>query len=163
MKIRKCPLEYQLSFRHDGLGQLDTVPRQDTLAVVSRLAKLMSAAFLALAAFGLLLVGPRCEAQSAPGEKIALRILYVGHVGSSREADFLAFLKEHFRQVNTGDLASFSPKAATEADVVLFDYDGDGFKAPRPRLPNDYSRPTVTIGVAGGMFASQRGLKSGYM
>ena len=71
--------------------------------------------------------------------------------------------EQYFREVNTGDLARFNAGQAADADVILFDYDGDGFKAPRPSLPTDYARPTVTIGVAGGLFCSQRGLKTGYM
>ena len=130
---------------------------------MNRRACLLSAVSLALAAVGLLMPGLRCQAGTLPGDKIALRILYVGHPNSSREVDFLAFLRQHFREVNTGDLARFNAGQAADADVILFDYDGDGFKAPRPSLPTDYARPTVTIGVAGGLFCSQRGLKTGYM
>ena len=96
-------------------------------------------------------------------EQVSLRILYAGKPGSAREADFLTFLKQHVREVTTGDLAKFTSRETTDADVILFDYDGDGFKAPQPSLPADYARPTVTIGVAGGMLCSQRGLKTGYM
>ena len=118
--------------------------------------------FLALVAFGLLVAGPRCLAQAPSGEKISLRILYVGKPGSAREADFLAFLRQHFRQVKTGSLAGFNANAAGDTDVVLLDYDGDGFKAPRPNLPTSYAQPTVTIGVAGALLSRERGLKTGY-
>ncbi len=108
-------------------------------------------------------LGPRLAAQNAPGNPFPLRILYVGHPGSEREADFVAFLKPHFRQVDTGDLARFTPQQAAGADVILLDYDGDGFKAPSVRLPDDYSRPTLTIGVAGAFLCSRHRLKTGYL
>lgn len=116
-------------------------------------------------ALGAMLVGlpPVCVALEPPSEKIPLRVLYAGHPGSPRETEFLTFLKQYFRQVTTADLAQFAPKDAAESDVVLLDYDGDGFKAPRPALPNDYARPTVHLGVAGGLLASQLGLKTGYL
>jgi len=130
---------------------------------MSRLTRVLSAAFLAATLFGPLLPEARCQTTAPGTERFPLRIFYAGKPGSAREADFLTFLKQHFRQVNTGDLASFNPRQATDTDVILFDYDGDGFKAPRPNLPAGYARPTVTIGVAGGLFCSQRGLKTGYM
>jgi hypothetical protein len=117
-------------------------------------------ALLALLFFGLT---PRGFAQSSTNDIIPLRILYAGKPGSSREADFLAFLRQHFRQVNSADLPRFNAKEAADADVVLFDYDGDGFRAPQPNLPADYARPTITLGVAGGMLCSQLRLKTGYM
>lgn len=117
----------------------------------------------ALAAVGLFGSATSCRPQAAAGDTLPLRILYVGHPGSAREADFLAFLKQHFRQVETANLRGFRGQEARDADVVLLDYDGNGFKAPRPKLPDSYARPTVTIGVAGGLWASRRGLKTGYM
>ena len=77
--------------------------------------------------------------------------------------DFLQLLRAHFRQVDTADLATFNGSQAAKDDVVLLDYDGDVFKAPRPKLAADYSRPTVTLGVPGGMICMVLGLKSGYM
>ena len=112
-----------------------------------------------------MLVVPACvtpELPVATGD-IDLRILYAGHPGSRREADFVKFLGIHFRDVQTGDLATFSEPAATGFDVVILDYDGDGFEAPRPSLSNDYARATVTVSVAGGLLSSNRGLKTGYL
>jgi hypothetical protein len=130
---------------------------------MTRLASRLSLAFFAVVAATWFGLAPASRAETAPDDKIPLRILYVGHPGSSREADFSAFLKQHFRQVNTGDLAGFTVRQTADADVVLVDYDGDGFKAPRVRLPEDYARPTVTIGVAGGLLCSQLRLKTGYL
>jgi hypothetical protein len=97
------------------------------------------------------------------GNKIALRILYAGHPGSTRERDFVKFLGEIFSSVATTDLARFTPATADGADVVLMDYDGDGFKAPRPHLGEGYARATVTIGVVGGFIGGDLRLKTGYL
>jgi len=96
-------------------------------------------------------------------EKIDLRILYVGHPASDREKDFVRFLTEHFRQVRTDDLANFKEKQTEGFDVIILDYDGDGFKAPRPRLSFEYTRPTITVGVAGAFICDSESLKTGYL
>jgi hypothetical protein len=93
----------------------------------------------------------------------ALRILYVGHPGSERERDFLKFLSSHFGTVKTGDLKTFTEGDAADFDVTLLDYDGDGFKAPRPVLSRNFSRPVVTIGVVGGLICDSLRLKTGYL
>jgi hypothetical protein len=129
---------------------------------MSWIARLFPKVFLALAAPGLFAAAPEGFAQAPATNKISLRILYVGNPGSAREADFLAFLKQHFRQVSSANLAGFDGTEAGKADVVLLDYDGDGFKAPQPNLSDTFDRPTLTISVAGGLWASHRGLKTGY-
>lgn len=96
-------------------------------------------------------------------EKIDLRILYVGHPAGDRETDFVRFLKEHFSQVRTGDLAKFKEKQTKDFDVIILDYDGEGFKVPRPRLSSEYTRPTVTVGVAGALICDSMSLKTGYL
>jgi hypothetical protein len=126
------------------------------------------------------------QSQSAPAadEVSKLRILYVGHPGSEREKDFVQFLGQHFETVKTADLSAFAGKPFADKDmagfdVAILDYDGDGFKAPRarivPRFPEDASRglralegswltrPLITVGVTGGLIASQAGLKTGYL
>jgi hypothetical protein len=126
------------------------------------------------------------QSQSAPAadEVSQLRILYVGHPGSEREKDFVQFLGQHFATVKTADLGAFTGKPFADKDmegfdVAILDYDGDGFKAPRarivPRFPEDVSRglralegswltrPLITVGVTGGLIASQGGLKTGYL
>ena len=118
---------------------------------------------LVLVALFLFVLEARSFGQAPPKEKIPLRILYLGHPGSAREGDFVGFLKRYFREVNTGDLAKFDAGQTADADVIVLDYDGDGFKAPRVVLPAGYARPTVTLGVAGGMICSQQRLKTGYM
>lgn len=101
--------------------------------------------------------------QPAASEKIALRIFYAGHPGSEREKDFVEFLGKYFTQVTPGDLASFTDKSAQGSDVAILDYDGDGFKAPRPNLTRNYSRATVTVGVVGAFIGDQLSLKTGYV
>jgi hypothetical protein len=124
-----------------------------------RLARVVPVVFAA----GLLMLASAASGQPAPGKKIDYRILYAGHPGSDREKEFVEFLGKQFQEVKTTDLAKFSEARAQGFDVVVLDYDGDGFKAPRPNLTSSYRQATVTIGVAGGMFSASRGLKTGYM
>jgi hypothetical protein len=119
---------------------------------------------LGLAAAGLILSGgsQTTSSQSAPAEKIAVKVLYAGHPGSAREKEFLTFLRKYFTEVQTGDLAKFTGSSADAFDVAILDYDGDGFRAPRPSLSPDYARATVAVGVAGAMIGSRLRLKTGY-
>jgi hypothetical protein len=108
------------------------------------------------------------EAQPGPVDTGAqanreLRILYAGHPGSEREKDFADFLRQYFATVETGDLAPFDGSQSEGFDVTILDYDGDGFKAPRPRLAEGFSRPLLTVGVPGGLMCSQWRLKTGYL
>lgn len=96
-------------------------------------------------------------------EKIGLRILYVGHPAGDREKDFVRFLTGHFRQVRTGDLADFNEKQTEDFDVIILDYDDDGFNAPRPCFSSDYTRPTLTVGVAGALICGSMSLKTAYL
>jgi hypothetical protein len=100
-------------------------------------------------------------AAGAPRQKIDLKILYAGKPGSPRTADFRGFLREHFANVETTDLAKFSAKQARKFDVVLLDYDEDS-KSPSLRFANDYMVPTVTVGSVGAKIAFHNGLKTGY-
>ena len=101
--------------------------------------------------------------QAGAAEKLGLRVLYVGHPGSDREKDFTDFLTPHFELLETGALGSFEENQADNFDVVIFDYDGDAFKAPRPNISPPYSRPTVTIGVIGALICDGQNLKQGYL
>ncbi len=117
-----------------------------------------------IAFWGLLFaLGSLVAAEPGSKEKIPLRILYVGHPGAERTSDFVGFLKQYFLEVDTANLAGFQMRDKINADVILLDYDGDGFKAPRFSFPEGYSQPTITIGVAGGLICSQNGLKTGYL
>lgn len=102
------------------------------------------------------------SAQPQPA-KIDLKVLYAGHPGSDREKEFVEFLKQHFTEVSTDDLAKFTGASAGKFDVVLLDYDGDGFKSPMPNISGNYTKPTVTLSVTGGLLCSRMRLKTGYM
>ena len=95
--------------------------------------------------------------------RINLRILYAGHPDSKREKEFVQFLTSHFAGVETGDLVTFQESQAESFDVIILDYDGDGFNAPRPQLSPEYARPTVTVGVAGALICGNMSLKTGYL
>lgn len=114
----------------------------------------------------------------------ALKILYAGPPGSDREKDFVQFLGQHFETVKTADLNAFAQTGFKEEDaegfdVTILDYDGDGFNAPslmvRPRFLDEsakdsrstaglwFTRPLITVSVAGGLMCSRWGLKTGYL
>ena len=119
---------------------------------------------------GVLIQGLLCAA-ALPGAgaaqdcsgKIDLHVLYAGKPGSAREGDFAALLRKHFRNVTIGGLAKFQPRSADGFDVIILDYPGKGFEAPRVRFPREYSRPTITIGVVGGLIGRRNSLKTGYL
>ena len=96
-------------------------------------------------------------------DKIDLKILYAGHPGSEREEALVSFLREHFAEVQTCDLKGFKEDQAEGFAVTVMDYDGDGFKAPRPHLSRDFSRPVMTVGVAGAFICGNLNLKMGYL
>lgn len=93
----------------------------------------------------------------------ALRVLYAGHPGTDREKDFVDFLAKHFETVMTSDLKAFKDSDAEGFDVTILDYDGDGFKAPRPRIPRSFARPVITMGVAGAFICGSLNLKTDYL
>lgn len=108
-----------------------------------------------------------CKKQSEPNAQAdagsELRILYAGHPGSKREADFVQFLDRQFGAVKTADLAAFNESKCEGFDVTILDYDGDGFGAPRVSVSPGFSRPIITMGVAGAMMGGQWGLKTDYL
>ncbi len=118
-----------------------------------------------VAVVSLLLLTPAfvLTAPSASQSKLPLHILYAGRPGAERTADFVGFLKDHFREVDTADLKQLRLDRKLDADVILLDYDGDGFKAPRVTFPKGYSKPTITIGVAGALICDGNTLKTGYL
>ncbi len=103
------------------------------------------------------------EVPALSGGAIDLKVLYAGRPGSDRQKDFVAFLSKYFAQVTTGDLAEFNDARAAAADVVILDYDGESSDAPMPDISDDYSAPTITLGVVGANISSELGLATGYM
>ncbi|RXF72211.1 protein-disulfide reductase DsbD domain-containing protein [Arcticibacter tournemirensis] len=94
------------------------------------------------------------------GEKIALKVLYVGYsperpmpanvvyystvpkvveqVYKTRMADFKAFLESRFSKVETVDVRDYTPDMSNNADVTILD-------AGPVKLPADFSRPVVLM------------------
>jgi hypothetical protein len=100
------------------------------------------------------------------GEPIDLKVLYAGNPGSDREADFKAFLAEHFTRAGTIDYRRFRESDAKGYDVVIFDWtsiysrDARGkvkegpemriISPPPPKIAETYARPTIMIGAMAG-------------
>jgi hypothetical protein len=98
--------------------------------------------------------------------KHSLRLLFVGHPDDGRAKDFVAFLSEHFNQVEAAERAGFDPASAAEADVVLLDWsqhDPRPEKYPSPLGERDkWSKPTVLLGSAGLLLAFPWEVKGGW-
>ena len=92
-----------------------------------------------------------------------LRILYVGLPDTDRQKDFIRFLSQHFKQVDTADYNTFEEDQAKDCDVVILDKDGIEWKPLDIKVSSQYSRATISIGVPGAFWCSGLGLKTGYM
>ena len=107
--------------------------------------------------------------EALPGEKLPLKILYVGLSDTDREKDFVSFLSRHFAEVKSMDLETFKEEKTQGSDVVILDKDGIqwGSDGGQPlsdyRVSNAYTKPTVTLGIPGAFWASRMDLKTGYM
>jgi len=101
--------------------------------------------------------------QADTAEKINLRVLYAGVPNSERAKDFVDFLAKHFEQVETAGYNAFKQEQSSGFDVVILDYDGVDFNAPRPNISREYSRATITMGVPGAFICSSLSLKTGYL
>ncbi len=90
-------------------------------------------------------------------DKIDLSVLYAGIKDDPRTAEFTEFLSKTFTRVEAIDLGALSAETASGADVVIVDSptpyrEGDKFEFPKaPALGTDYSKPTILMGVAGGV------------
>jgi hypothetical protein len=115
-----------------------------------------------------------CGVPLRAGEPLPLKVLYAGNPRSDREQDFRTFLEKHFAKVGTSDYQKFSEAQAKSYDVVIFDWtsiyprekDGslkkefNGLNSPTPpKLTDQYDRPTILIGAAGGFLAQTLRLK----
>ena len=103
------------------------------------------------------------QTPTATAGTIGMSIYYAGHPGSEREKDFVDFLNKHFTKIETGDLAAFDGSQSEGFDVTILDYDGDGFKSPRPRIAHTFTKPVMTMGVTGAFICGQRSLKTDYL
>jgi hypothetical protein len=87
----------------------------------------------------------------------AIKVLYAGWPGGSREAAFRAFLERHFEHVAVLDLAKLTKESASQHDVVVADWGSqfgkDGYPAPAENslhrvpltLPDDFDVPVITM------------------
>jgi hypothetical protein len=107
--------------------------------------------------------------QVAAGEKIPLKILYVGLSGTEREKDFVSFLSKHFTQVKSLNLYTIREEQTQGSDVVILDKDGIQWSSEGGRPLSDltvsraYTKPTVSLGVPGAFWTLRMRLKTGYM
>ncbi len=102
-------------------------------------------------------------------EEIPLRILYVGLPNTERQKDFVSFLSKNFTEVKTADLYTFKEEQTNDSDVIILDKDGiqwgsEGGKPLRDlKVSNQYSRPTLSLGIPGAFWTDRMRLKTGYM
>lgn len=102
-------------------------------------------------------------------DKISLRILYVGLPNTERQKDFISFLSRNFTEVKTTDLYTFKEQQTKDSDVVILDKDGIqwGSRGGKPlrdlKVSNQYSRPTISLGIPGAFWTDRMRLKTGYM
>ncbi len=111
-----------------------------------------------------------CAAQKAPPPdgKLPLRILYAGMPDTARQKDFVSFLGTHFVAVKSVDVKSFTETQAKDSDVVILDKDGIqwGSRGGDPlsdlKLPETYTRATLSLGIPGAFLYNRMNLKPGY-
>ncbi len=107
--------------------------------------------------------------QKTTDDKIPLRILYVGLPNTERQNDFVSFLSKNFTEVKTVDLYTFKEEQTKDSDVVILDKDGIqwGSRGGKPlrdlKVSNQYSRPTLSLGIPGAFWTDRMRLKTGYM
>ncbi len=124
-----------------------------------------------LLVIGLLTCGAYARAGDATS---SIKVLYAGNPGSDRENDFVAFLERHFNKVGKTSYEKFNASQAKGYDVVIFDWtsiyprdkDGkikkpfNGLHSPTPpELSEQYDRPSILIGAAGGFLGTALKLK----
>jgi hypothetical protein len=116
----------------------------------------------------LLLWNGAAPSQTAPAAKIDMRVLYAGDVGTARQKEFKELLGQYFTQVDTADVSKLQVADTAKCDVLIVDAEKkDGGESaldvPQLKLPDNFSKPTISLGVMGGLFTERRGLKIGYL
>jgi len=107
--------------------------------------------------------------QKTTGDKIPLRILYVGLPDTERQKDFVSFLSGNFTEVKTAGLDTFTEEQTKDSDVIILDKDGIqwGSRGGNPlsdlKVSAQYSRPTLSLGIPGAFWTDRMRLKTGYM
>jgi hypothetical protein len=134
----------------------------------------MRTLWLTVAFVGVFIIGWPVPA----AEPIALKVLYAGNPASDREKDFTSFLKKSFARVGTTDYRTFRESDAKDHDVIILDWtsiyprdeqgkikqESSGLNSPTPpQLSNNFDRPTILIGAAGGFATNQSQLKINWL
>jgi hypothetical protein len=99
----------------------------------------------------------------------AVKVLYAGWPGGSREAAFRAFLERHFDHVAVIDLAKLTKATASPHDVVIADWgsqygndgyakNGDSIHQVPVKLPDDFDVPVVAMGYVASQLRAKRKL-----
>ena len=107
--------------------------------------------------------------QTIVGDKIPLKILYVGLPDTERQKDFVSFLSRNFIEVKTTGLDTFTEEQTKDSDVIILDKDGiqwasrGGNPLSDLRVSAQYSRPTLSLGIPGAFWTNRMRLKTGYM
>ena len=101
--------------------------------------------------------------QAGTPKKLDLRILYVGLPDTERQKDFVEFLRQHFRQVETANYNTFEEEQTKDCDVAIFDKDGVEWKPLDIEVSGQYSRATISIGVPGAFWCDRVSSKMGYI
>jgi len=113
---------------------------------------------------GLLAAVTPAQAPAAADPKVSLDVLYVGSKDGARTPDFVAFLQQHFRRVNTAVYRDFQATDADPYDVVVLDVEMQPKEnsigiGPQPVLPAGYARATVLVNGPGVIVAEKLGSK----
>ena len=108
------------------------------------------------------------EATAKP-KKLAVRVLYAGDEDHPRTEQWRQFLGNHFTKVETIQLSELSQKTTEGFDVVIVDgptpyKPNRKFKwLPPPVLGEEYDRPTILMGAAGGSTVRSAKIKIGWL
>ena len=131
----------------------------------------LRALFLPALAFGAVLTAQAGvqDADAPPKAKLQVRVLYAGDADHARTAQWRTFLGRYFEKVGTVAMSSLSRENAKDFDVVIIDSPSPyqpnrGFEMPKPaRLPEDWARPTILMGAAGGSVIRSFRIKIGWL
>ena len=129
---------------------------KDPMRALPLLAALATAtAFGAFASTTVLPAQDTAEATTA-SKQLSVRVLYAGDRDHPRTEQWKEFLGSYFTKVEVIQLDQLSKKATEGFDVVIVDSPSPykpnrKFKVlPGPTLSEDYDRPTILMGAAGG-------------
>ncbi len=96
-----------------------------------------------------------------------LKVLYIGVAGSSRAADYKAFLSTNVARIELAERHGFNPALAEPYDVVLLEWPQAGGQRGFPKKSplgerSAWTKPTVLLGSAGLYVATTWDVKGGF-